>query len=220
MVFNKLITYVLNVCTDNEFAIELIMQTLVRVSDDGEYRSQIPLYDLLSNLISPLIDTVYVPFTYGPYYMQPKLQHHLNQNYSILDNNDSTSSEPKIEAIITASFTALSSLMSSYNGIMCFLVNNGQLLFDLLSPLSWYLSANKRDSNNRQTLAEQFTSTSLSESSENITNRKNSNPKEIQAKQRELFILNGLIGFLYKLFRIEEISIKKLVTKAFRFEFL
>lgn len=127
--------------------------------------------------------------------------------------------EPRLENIINASFTALASLMSSYSGLMCFLINDGQLVFTLLSPFSWYLQANKRDSDKRQALAEQLTTTSLRESSvapETQLTRKTSDPKELQAKQKEICILNGLISFLYKIFHIEEISIEKLKAKALR----
>ena len=54
--FNDLISYVMNACTENEFVIELIMQTLVRVCDEESVRNRIPLFDLLSNLIAPIIE--------------------------------------------------------------------------------------------------------------------------------------------------------------------
>lgn len=224
----------MNACTENEFVIELIMQTLVRVCDEESVRSRIPLYDLLSNLIAPIIDTAYVPFTYGPVYTQHKLnqlQQNLNSAYQHSEGQGGgvgvavgdQVSETKIESVISAAFTALGALMASYSGVMCFLINDGQLVFSLLAPFSWYLEANKRDADKRQSLAEQLTSASLRESfaAPEAANpsRKTSNPKELLARQRELYILNGLISFFYKIFNIKEISIKHLEAKAMRFEF-
>ena len=177
-----------------------------------------------------------MPFRYGSFHAQHKLTHlqsqlvnnNANPNSALYStavdlNNDPP--DPKAENVITAAYTALASLMTSYNGVMCFLVNNGRLVFSLLSPLSWYLEANKRESDKRQALAEQITAASLRDS-ENIlennlnnnhnTGRKASDPKALAAKQRELYILNGLVSFFYKIFDIEEISIKRLKAKAFR----
>lgn len=215
------------------------MQTLVRACDDERIRCQIPIYNIFSNLIAPLIDTAYVPFTYGSSYAQHTTRNaaptttNNNPYSSFIDSGSSEGGEPKFESVVTCAFTALGSLMSTYTGVMCFLINDGRLVYDLLAPLSWYLNANKRDADKRQALAEQVTAGSADTSNNapppplqntnqaapdgNNTSRKNSDPKELMAKQKELFILNGFISFFYKLFSIEEISTKKLIAKAFRF---
>lgn len=216
-VFSELFNYLLNVCNDSEISIELIIQTLIIVADDRECRERMPLFDLLSNLLAPLLDVNYVPFTFGP-----NSTHHNTHQQNTIDTGmeqASAASEPKIESIIGASMTALCSLLSSYNGMMCFMVDGGRLIKNLLTPLSWYLQTNKREADRRMSLSEVLTGTTHSSHSEHgpaQSTKTRTNKLDLHVKQRELLIINRLLDMLYKIFNIEEIDTKFLIEKAFK----
>ena len=60
-VFNELINYIVNVGNENEFAIEVIMQSLIKCLDRPECRKILRFDDIFSTLIAPFLDLEYVP---------------------------------------------------------------------------------------------------------------------------------------------------------------
>ena len=109
-VFNELINYIANCCNENEFCIQLIIQSLIKCMDNAEYRQMVNLPDLFKTLIAPLVDCDYAPLIYGG-------SSHKNNHCE-----HSQSQEPKIKNIVNSCYTALSTIFKSYTGIMCFSV--------------------------------------------------------------------------------------------------
>lgn len=165
-VFNELFNFILNVCYENEFSNEIIIQTLIKISDDPECRKLLRFEDLFSQLISPLIDIEYVPLTYGPLYTQ-----HKSQDNNSADNNENTT-EPKLENILNSVICSLNVLMKSYNGVMCFSVNEAKVIKSLLAPFSWFLESNRREADKQITLIYSATLTTNSNSTNTPNNQK------------------------------------------------
>jgi hypothetical protein len=55
-VFTDLINYLINACTDSEFCIQIIIQTLLKTLDRPECRHLLRFDDLFSTIIAPIID--------------------------------------------------------------------------------------------------------------------------------------------------------------------
>jgi hypothetical protein len=117
-VFDELINYVVNFCNENDFCIELIMQTLIKCMDNAEFRQMVNLSDLFKTLLAPLVDCDYAPLLYGG-------SSHKNNHCE-----NSHNQEPKIKNIVNSCYTALSTIFTSYTGIMCFSVKKKLLSRD------------------------------------------------------------------------------------------
>ena len=116
-IFNELINYIVSFNNENEFCIELIVQSLIKCMDNAENRQLVNLADLFKTLIAPLIDCDYSPLIYGG------SSHKNNQN----ENNNHEI--PKIKNVVNSCYTALNTVFASYTGIMCFSVNSLFLLY-------------------------------------------------------------------------------------------
>jgi len=119
-VFTDLINYIVNVNSEEEFCIEIIMQSLIKVLDKQEYRDCIRFDDLFRNLIAPFVDYEYVPLV-------SEFSSHKSKNKSdILENNDYNNknttglnqNEPKINEILSSCSCAILTLLNSYPGVM------------------------------------------------------------------------------------------------------
>ena len=193
--FTDLITYVVNACNTNDFCIEAIMQSLLHVLDKTECRALIRFDDLLSSLIAPLVDLEYVPHLYGVDFASHK-------SVSLSANNAST--QPDIENILNACMCALSTMFNSYVGLFCLGTNDMHLLKNLLLPMSWFLNSKTKNS---------FQHLEMS-SSLLMTNDENKKlTKHQQILIRQMTILDSLINFIYKLFKIDSINIGCLMDK-------
>jgi hypothetical protein len=206
-VFTDLINYIVNVCNEeNEYSIELIMQSLFKVMENAEYREYIQVQDLFKILIAPLIDCDYTPLIYGPSYSTTKINQQETAFIGIQKNkNDKNNIEndPKIEKIMNSCYVALNCIFNNFIGMLCFSSNDHENLKILLSPLSWFLKSNKRESEKWYNLAS--TSNSNDDFSISGENKLQAN-KNQQISYRQLLIIEKLINFLHKLFKIEEIN--------------
>lgn len=101
-VFNDLISYVVNVGNENEFAIEVVMQSLIKCLDRPECRKILRFDDLFSTLVAPFLDLEYVPII---------VDHASHKNiptcYESGQGNLDNLSDPKIEAILGTCSSAL-----------------------------------------------------------------------------------------------------------------
>lgn len=116
-VFTELINYVVNVGTNNDFCIEVIMQVLLKCLDRPECRELVRFDDLLAILTAPFLDFHYVPhnadFTshqaannQSGFYGQPSS----NNNYMRQKSNQAASTsdaEPKMNSVLMACSSAL-----------------------------------------------------------------------------------------------------------------
>ena len=196
--FADLISYIQNGCTENEFNIELITQCLIKVADDHECRRIMRLDDLLSNLISPLIDIDYVPLIYGSMY-----SHHRAKTGKMNEKYDPASmpvdSSPKLDSILNSCTIALYSMMKQTIGIPMLTVNDCKLLKSLLSPCRWFLESNKHEKAPHKLFNQ---STARLEAT-----------RKTSTDERKLVLITNLINLLYRLFKVEDISIQEYIGK-------
>lgn len=164
-IFNYLIDFLFNMTPESDFCVEVITQCFINTLEYSECRSLINLEDLLSYIISPLVDIDFLPLGYASFKDSDGLY------------------EPKIENIIKISSTIVYTLMKSYNGLMVLTLNEAKIIKTLFSPLTWYLTANKRNIN------QNF-----------LVNSKTA--------ERELLIINSLLDLLHRIFCIDNITLE------------
>jgi hypothetical protein len=197
-VFTDLINYIVNVNSEEEFCIEVIMQSLIKVIDKQEYRDCIRFDDLFRNLIAPFVDYEYVPFLSE--YSNHKTKNKSENSGNFLDNQYADKfnlKEPNINEILSSCSCALLTLLNSYPGVMCMGANDCQLIRDLISPLSWFLKSNKRDYLEKELNQISASCSFQSYRAGFVSSKKLTQIQQIIASQ--INILNHLIDFLYKL---------------------
>jgi len=112
-IFTEIITYAVNVGNQNEFCIQVIIQTLLKCLDRPECRELIRFDDLFAMLIAPFVDFEYSPHIFEyvghnncpPYYTQLTGQKQQQ-------NGVKAGSEPKIESILATCSSAILTIFS------------------------------------------------------------------------------------------------------------
>ncbi|RNA32225.1 target of rapamycin complex 2 subunit TSC11 [Brachionus plicatilis] len=127
--FSILIDFLFNATPESDFCVEVIIQSFIKTLEYPECRNLVNLPHLLSYIISPLVDTDFVPLSYGS------------------SKDPEGPLEPKIENIVNISLTIIFTFMKSYNGLMILNLNDAKIVKLLFSPLSWFSKANKRNLN-------------------------------------------------------------------------
>lgn len=138
-VYHELIIYIQN-SSQEEFCIEVIVQCIIKASEQVECEKQMRLYELFNSLVTPLIHRDYVP----PYIRQ-SIDFSKKDRESEREEDEETRSRQKIQYAIKASTVAVYSVLNKTIGMTLFTINNCELIKNLISPFSWYMTSNRRD---------------------------------------------------------------------------
>jgi len=117
-IFSELITYAVNVGNENEFCVQVIVQTLLKCLDRPECRELVRFDDLFALLIAPFVDFEYVPHVVEyaghkncpAYYTQ--LMGQKQQQRQQAAGGVKSENEPRIESILA---TCSSALLTAFN---------------------------------------------------------------------------------------------------------